>query len=124
MPDLMFFLDEDETPRSPDQIEIADVQVRPLPDGRRIGVQVTLTPFVQNPAFDVTILHADGTVERSLSVVGAPERTSTLTMHLGPHPSPGPYVLRVELYHGEAVLQTRDVPFTMPDLTDDPPTQT
>ncbi len=116
----MFFQDEDETPRLPHQVEITDVQARPLPDGRRVLVQVTLTPFVENPTFDVTILRPDGELERSLSVVSAMDRTSTLTMHLRGAPGAGGYIARVELYHDQAVLQTRDVHFAMPTPADFP----
>ncbi len=113
----MFFLDE-EVPRPPDQVEIAEVQVRPLPDARRVVVQVTLTPFVDPPAFDVTILRPDGTVERSVSVVSAAERTNTLTLHLSSASRADEYIARVDLFHGDAVLQTCDVRFTIPNLAD------
>lgn len=114
MPDILFFEDEDERPRSPDQVEIVEVQVHPLPDGRRVVVQVTLTPFVGHPSFDVMLLRADGAKERTLSVVSAMERTTALTMHLSrPDLSPE-YTARVELVHEGAVLQTREMRFTLP----------
>ncbi len=116
----MFFQDEDETPRLPHEVEITDVRVRPLPDGRRVLVQVTLTPFVENPAFDVTILRPDGAQERSLSVVNAMDRTSTLTMHLSGAPRAAEYIARVELFHDHAVLQTHEVHFAVPTPADSP----
>ena len=117
MPDIMFFEDEDETPRLPDQVEIVEVQARPLPDGRRVFVQVTLTPFIEHPSFDVTLLRPDGAHERTLSVVHAMERTTALTMHLsGPDPAPE-YVARVELVHEGQLLQTRHARFSMPQAT-------
>ena len=115
MPDILFFEDEDEIPRPPDQVEIVEVQVHALPDGRRVVVQVTLTPFVEYPSFDVTLLRADGTEERTLSVVSTMERTTALTLHLSrPDRSPE-YTARVELVHEGAVLQTYEVRFTFPD---------
>ena len=118
MPDLLFFLDQEEAPRQPDQVKITEVQVHPLPDGRRIAVQVTLTPFVESPAFDVTILRPDGAVERTLSVVSAIDRTSTLTVHLSRPDHAPEYIARVELFHQGAVLQTHDVHFSTPTVTD------
>jgi hypothetical protein len=115
VPDILFFEDEDESPRLPDQVEIVEVQVHPWPDRRRVVVQVTLTPFVECPSFDVTLLRSDGTEERTLSVVSTMERTTALTMHLSrPDRSPE-YTARVELVHEGTVLQTRDVRFTAPD---------
>ncbi len=124
MPELMFFQDEDETARLPQDVEIVDAQVRPLPDGRRVVVQVTLTPFVEGPAFDVTILGPDGAVERTGSVVGAMERTNRLTMHLRRPPLPDLYTARIELMHAGSVLQARSVQFRLPNPADPPTTTT
>ena len=110
----MFFEDEDEAPRLPQEVEIIEVQVRPLPDGRRVVIQVALTPFVESPSFDVTILRPDGTTERTLSVVSTMDRMNTLTMHLTRPERLPEYVARVELVHAGAVLQTREVRFSMP----------
>ena len=114
MPDIMFFEDEDEAPRLPHAVEIIEVQVRPLPDGRRVVIQVALTPFVESPSFDVTIWRPDGTAERTLSVVSTMDRMNTLTMHLSRPDQLPEYIARVELLHGGVVLQTRDVRFSMP----------
>jgi hypothetical protein len=114
LPDILFFEDADEAPRLPHQVEITEVQVRPLPDGRRIVVQVALTPFIESPSFDVTLLRPDGTAERTLSVVSTMDRMNTLTMHLSRPEQLPEYVARVELMHAGAVLQTREVRFSMP----------
>ena len=117
LPDILFFEDEDEAPRLPHKVEITEVQVRPLPDGRRIVIQVALTPFVESPSFDVTILRPDGTAERTLSVVSTMDRMNTLTMHLTRPERLPEYVARVELVHADAVLQTREVRFSLPAET-------
>ena len=115
MPDIMFFEDEEETPRLPEAVEIVEVQVHPLPDGRRIVVQVTLTPFVEYPSFDVTLLRPDGMEERALSVVSTMERTIAITMHLSRPDLAPEYIVRVELVHAGQVLQTREARFAVPD---------
>jgi hypothetical protein len=115
VPDIMFFEDEEETLRLPHQVEITDVYVRPLPDGRRILVQITLTPFIEPPNLDVTILRPDGIVERTLSVIGTPDRTSTVTMHLSRPERADEYTARVDLLHDGVMLQTREVRFAVPN---------
>ena len=114
LPDILFFEQEDEAPRLPHEVEITEVQARPLPDGRRVVIQVALTPFIESPSFDVTILRPDGTAERTLSVVSTMDRMNTLTMHLTRPERLPEYVARVELVHAGAVLQTREVRFSMP----------
>ena len=114
LPGILFFEDEHEAPRLPHEVEITEVQVRPLPDGRRVVIQVALTPFIESPSFDVTILRPDGTAERTLSVISTMDRMNTLTMHLTRPERLPEYVARVELVHAGAVLQTREVRFSMP----------
>jgi hypothetical protein len=114
VPDIFFFQDEDEAPRPPERVEIVEMQVHPLPDGRRVVVQVTLTPFIEYPSFDLTLLRPDGTEERSLSVVSTMERTTALTMHMArPDPTLA-YTARVALTHEGRVLQTREASFAVP----------
>ena len=117
MPDIMFFEDQEQAPRLPEKVEIVEMQARPLPDGRRVVVQVTLTPFIEQPSFDVTLLRPDGTPEHTLSVVHAMERTTALTMHLR-RPDPAPeYIARVELVREGRLLQTLEMRFTVPQAT-------
>ena len=118
LPDIMFFEDEDEAPRLPHEVEITKVQARPLPDGRRVVIQVALTPFIEYPSFDVTLLRPDGATERTLSVVSTMDRVNTLTMHLRRPERLVEYVARVELVHAGAVLQTREVRFSMPAVAE------
>lgn len=121
VPDIMFFENEDDPPRLPQDVRVTEVQVRPLPDGKRVVVQVTLTPFVENPSFDVTILRLTGApsgapsgmVERTTSVVHALDRTSALTLHLNPGERATEYVARVEVIHRDEALQVYDTRFTL-----------
>jgi len=122
VPDIMFFEDQEAPPRLPPAVRVTEVRVRPLPDGKRVVVHVTLTPFVENPSFDVTLLRLTGApedapsglAERTTSVVHALDRTSTLTMHLGRRERATEYVARVELIHQGATLQVYDERFTLP----------
>ena len=115
MPDIMFFEDEENKSRLPPDVRITQVLVRPLPDGKRVAVQVTLTPFVEQPSFDVTLLRPDGSVERCVSVISAMDRTNTLTMHLSQPERAPEYTARIDLIHDGTVLQTSTVRFSVPD---------
>ncbi len=115
MHDIMFFEDEENLARLPPDVRITQVQVRPLPDGKRVVVQVTLTPFIEQPSFDVTLLRPDGNVERSVSVISAMDRTNSLTLHLSRPERASEYIARIDLIHEGAVLQTRQVRFSVPD---------
>ena len=110
---LNFFDDPSDAARPPDEVRITEVRVDPLPDGRRVVVSVTLTPFLQKPSFDVTILR-DGIEERSLSVVGAMQPEAQLTMHLPAATPGGSYLARVDLLGEGGVQQSETVAFKVP----------
>ena len=46
---MMFFADEAEVPLPPREVRITEVEARPAPDGRRVALLITLTPFWNIP---------------------------------------------------------------------------
>ncbi len=107
---IHLFDNSDESPRPLEDVRITEVQVQVLPDGRRVLVSVNLTPFFEKPNFDVTLLR-DDVEARSLSVVGAMDTHTQLTMHLPAGAPSGTYVARVDLLGEDAVRQTESVTF-------------
>jgi len=111
---MMFFADETEVPLPPREVRITEVQVRPAPDGRRVALLITLTPFLEYPNLEVVLYRPDGDEERSLTVVGTMDRQLALTMHVK-QPMPGEYRARVDLIHEGEVLQTQQITFSLPE---------
>ena len=111
--DLKFFDDPSESPRPPEQVRITSVRADVLPDGRRVLVSIALTPFLQKPDLDVTLLRNE-IEERSLSIVGAMESEFQITMHLPQADPVGAYTARGELLREGGVQQTETVSFSAP----------
>jgi hypothetical protein len=99
-------------PRPPKEVRITAAGVQPAPDGRRVALSITLTPFLEYPNLEVVLYRPDGEAERSLTVIGTPERSLRLTLHVK-QPQPGSYRARIDLIYDGAVLQTRDVIFNL-----------
>ncbi len=76
---MMFFADEAEVPLPPREVRITEVEARPAPDGRRVALLITLTPFLEYPNLEVVLYRPDGEEERSLTVVGTMDRHLALT---------------------------------------------
>ena len=112
---MMFFADEAEVPLPPREVRITKVEARPAPDGRRVALLITLTPFLEYPNLEVVLYRPDGEEERSLTVVGTMERHLALTLHVK-QPLPGEYHARVDLIHEGEVLQTQQVAFSLADV--------
>ena len=112
---MMFFADEAEVPLPPREVRIIQVEARPAPDGRRVALLITLTPFLEYPSLEVVLYRPDGEEERSLTVVGTMERHLALTLHVK-QPLPGAYNARIDLIYEGEVLQTQKIAFSLPEL--------
>jgi hypothetical protein len=113
---MMFFADEAEVPLPPREVRITEVEARPAPDGRRVALLITLTPFLEYPNLEVVLYRPDGDEERSLTVVGTMDRRLALTLHVK-QPMPGEYRAQVDLIHEGDVLQTKRVVFSLLEPT-------
>jgi hypothetical protein len=106
--DLNFFADPGLAPKPRSEIRVEMLTITPYPDGRRLHVEIALTPFapMDRPNLELTASKPDGTQVGSVSIIEAAQRTLSLTMHLRePKPS-GDYTLKVDLYYGEESPQS------------------
>lgn len=110
--DEIEFYEEDETPQPPDGVKFEKLEARVYPDGRRVRVDVTITPFLERPNLEFTITNADGNEVASLSVIESMDHHFEMTAHLrGPQPL-GRYLLRGELFYDpEAPRKIAEVSF-------------
>jgi hypothetical protein len=100
--------------RPPSDARVTDYRVMPWPDGRRVTVEMGLTPFKEFPSIDVSILTPEGEVLRYTSMVGAMERRPAPTMWLPRGiPRGTPLVALIEVLGDDAPLQTVRVAFTV-----------
>lgn len=111
---MMFFADEDEVPLPPREVRITEAKVQPLPDGRRVLLAITLTPFLEYPDLEVVVYRPDGQEERSMSIVGTMDRHLQLTLHVARPESSGDYRAQIDLIHEGEVLQTESLKFSIP----------
>lgn len=109
---MMFFADEDEAPLPPREVRITAAGAQPAPDGRRVALSVTLTPFLENPNLEVVLYRPDGEEERRLTIIGTRERSLRLTLHVK-QPQPGDYRARLELMYDGEIPQTQDIVFSL-----------
>ncbi len=111
---MMFFADEDEVPLPPREVRITEATAQPSPDGRRVALNITLTPFLEYPNLEVALYRPDGTEERSLSIIGAMDRHLAVTLHIAHPIAGGAYRAQIDLIHENEVLQSQSVSVVMP----------
>ena len=131
----IFFVDPEDMPVPPAEVQIRELVVRPYPDGRRVKVYLELTPFQQRPDAEISITASDGSLLASVSVIETIDPKMEITLHLPAKPPHGACTLFAvvfyrhtpeEAYGGEGqsdlpekweiqTVDQKDITFELPD---------
>jgi hypothetical protein len=99
--------------RPPSDARIAEYRVMPWPDGTRVTVEMTMTPFREFPDFDVLIVDASGAVIKETSMVASMERKPAPTVWLPKLEKGTPLLAVMQILGNGQVLQTVEVNFAV-----------
>lgn len=111
----LHLVDPSEVPVPPDEVRIRDLNVEPLPDGRRVKVNLDLTPFQQPPTLDLVVTGAGGVEAASTTIIEPFAPKMSLTLHLREPDPAGEYSLRVDLIYPDGPApDTRETLFRTP----------
>lgn len=95
----IFFDNPDDPPQPPEKMEIRSLTADPYEDGRRVAVEIGITPFQQAPNMEITVTNSNGQQVSLLSVVEANEKDMAFTLHLREQKTGGSYTLKAELFY-------------------------
>lgn len=116
MSNIDFFNPED-APQPRDKVKIERLEAQPYPDGWRVKIVITLTPFQERPNLELNVRSQAGRVVSEMSVIETMIRHMEFTVHIRGVPSPaGDYVASAVLYYGEDPAQVQhrvEVPFSV-----------
>ena len=98
---MEFFFPEDNLTRAvPEETKITLLSAESYPDGRRLRVNVEITPFQKRPYIEVMLNNADGDEVASTSIVEPLSWKLEFTMHIRGEIR-NPYTLNARLYYPE-----------------------
>jgi hypothetical protein len=98
---MEFFLPEDNLSRAvPEETEISALSAQPYPDGRRLRVNIEVTPFQKRPYIEVILKDSNGDEVASTSIVEPMSWKLEFTMHIRGELK-NPYTLSARLYYPE-----------------------
>lgn len=105
--DIQFITDPEMAPRPREEIEITDLTVTPYPDGRRLRIELRLTPFApaDRPSLELAAVGPDDTIRGAFSVIEATQYALSFTMHLREPERETPYTIYAKLYYDPDVIQ-------------------
>ena len=96
-----FFLPEDNLTRAvPEETRITTFTAESYPDGRRLRVNLEITPFQKRPYIEVTLTNAQGEEIASTNIVEPLSWKLEFTMHVRGELQ-NPYTLNARLYYPE-----------------------
>jgi hypothetical protein len=98
--------------RPPADVRFIELRVEPWPDGKRIRVHVSLTPFQQNPNLDAVITDTGGQEVAHSSIIEVADVRFVFTMHIRSKPVHGQYSLVARLsYQALGTTDERSIAF-------------
>ncbi len=105
--DLNFFSDPGLAPKARNEIEIESLLVRPYPDGRRLQIDLHITPFLPNdrPNIVVTIMDSYGKILASANIIETVQYSFKITLHLPHGFDSNELTLQADLYFSEEAPQ-------------------
>jgi hypothetical protein len=96
---MEFFLPEDNLTRAlPEETRITALSAQPYPDGRRVRVNLEVTPFQKRPHIEVVLENSNGDEVASTSLVEPLSWKLEFTMHLRGELN-NPYTVHARLYY-------------------------
>ena len=101
----------------PKDVRFIEARIEPWPDGRRIRVHLTLTPFSQRPNLFALVHDTAGNEICSAHVIETMEARMVFTLHLRGESPDGKYILDVEVFYDETgMVDKRTVEFEIRPL--------
>ena len=100
IPLMEFFFPEDNLKRTPpEETKIISLTAEPYEDGRRVRVNIQMSPFEQRPHLEFTLTDTESQEISTASFVEPMQWKLEFTMHLRAKPASGPLDLEARLYY-------------------------
>ena len=105
-----FFFNKDNLDRmTPEETHITSLKAEPYPDGRRVRVNIEVTPFQKRPHIEVVLKDANGDEVASANIVEPLGWKLEFTMHIREKELKNPYTLDAKLYYPDGPSQEPQV---------------
>jgi hypothetical protein len=120
MPDTFPYYQPPEGALPPGEVRFSELHIEPWPDGHRIRVHFTITPFQVPPNLLVSVMDSQGNEVAGASIIEFTEEKMTFTLHLRTNESSSrKYLLTANINYQEfGVVDDYKLEF---DISDPPP---
>jgi hypothetical protein len=98
------FHDPSQMPLPPEETRIQAVRAEPWPDGRRVNVEVQITPFQQRPNLHISVFDDQGQEVVSVGAMQVRQTQLEYTLHLRQPETAGSYKVAAHIDYPELDL--------------------
>jgi len=111
-------VDPDQVPLPPEDVRIRTVNIEPYPDGRRLRLEIELSPFQAPPDLELWVENVEGERIAHTNIIGATTPQMSLTLHLRGPRIVGIHTLWLLLdYEEEGEIERRPFEFEILEAT-------
>jgi len=98
-----------ETPLPSDQVRIRSLYLKPLPDGKRVRLQLDLTPFAEPPNAEIVVKNALGDELACLHIIETMMPKMEITVHLRDAELVSPYQASITIYYNHETPEMEEI---------------
>ena len=97
----IFFNDPNDAPVPPEDVRIRKLEAQFWPDGKRVAVRFSVTPFLKRPNIELKLLTNNEEELAELNVVEALDTEMEFTMHPRNQSADGEYKLKMRVFYSD-----------------------
>lgn len=103
----------------PQQVRILELRPELLDDRRKLRVYLQITPFLENPDLEVSVMEVSGEEITHASIIGTAEDRFVFTLHLRKPDLPDRLTLTCQLTYAEiGAVDTKSVEIELPSVSE------
>ncbi|MBT3241025.1 MAG: hypothetical protein HON98_01950 [Chloroflexi bacterium] len=97
----IFFTDPDDVPVDPEKVKVRALSAELYPDGRRVMINLEISPFKFKPNVEINIENQEGLQISSLSIVESMVHKMEFTVHLREKEPKGNYKIKAIIFYND-----------------------
>lgn len=97
--DIQFFDNREDAPKNRDDVRILRARTEMAPEGRRVAVDMELTPFIERPTIEVRLVNNRGESAGLTNIIESLDHIIRIVMHMRDKTPADKYQAQIRIYY-------------------------
>ena len=97
--EIQFFDNRDDAPKNRDDVHILRARTEMAPEGRRVAVDMELTPFIERPTIEIRLVNDRGESAGLTNIIESLDRIIRVVMHMRDKTPAEKYQAQIRIYY-------------------------